>query len=113
MRAKAYRQYQEQAASLPFIVGTQWWCMMDHQQWTLNCGLVNIADRPYKLFLEWVREANLNTEKIMFENKAPFSTPVFKAELKRGRKDFGKDNWRLFPVGEVEENVKVNGGEED
>lgn len=112
-RAKAYRQYQEQAASLPFIVGTQWWCMLDHERWTLNTGLVNVADRPYKLFLKWVREANLNIEKIMFENKTPFSTPKFKAAFRYGRKDFGTNNWRLIQVGQNKETVDVKGGEEE
>jgi hypothetical protein len=112
-RGKAYRQYQEQAASLPFIVGTQWWCMMDHQRWTLNTGFVNVADRPYKLFLEWVREANLNIEKIMFENKTPFSTPQFKAELRDIKRDFGINNWRLMQFGEDKGKIETKAGEEN
>jgi hypothetical protein len=71
-RGKAYRNYVEQAASLPFIVGVQWWCMLDHQSMKVNTGLVNVADRPYNDFLNEVVKTNHKIYSLVLGERTPF-----------------------------------------
>ncbi|NLX04115.1 MAG: hypothetical protein GXY33_03105 [Phycisphaerae bacterium] len=79
-RGLAYRNYVEQAASLPFVVGVQWWCTLDHQGSQWNTGLVNIADRPYKDFLKHAMETNYSIYDVLLSRREPFEFdhPLFK-----------------------------------
>ncbi|WP_426453069.1 agarase [Paenibacillus sp. S-38] len=83
-RARLYRAYVEEAASLGFVVGTHWFSYLDQPatgRWfeglegeSYNFGLLNVADRPYKTFLSGVTETNKNIYDLMLGKKAPFRT---------------------------------------
>lgn len=84
-RAKAYRNYVEQAAALPFVIGSQWFIYNDqsitgryfegfHGEGN-NTGLVNVADRPYPELTAAARETANRIYDVMFGQKEAF---VFK-----------------------------------
>ncbi len=96
-RGKAYQTYVEQAAALPFIVGVQWWCMLDHAHRQTNTGLWSNTDRPYKDFLKYVREGNLDVWKVKLGLKKPYNGK-FKC-VRRSGKYMGL-NWANATVGD-------------
>ena len=81
-RGMAYRNYVEQAASLGFVVGQEWFSYLDQPltgRWFErengekgNIGLVNVADRPYKEFLAEVAKTNAGIYDVLLGRKAPF-----------------------------------------
>lgn len=81
-RGLAYRNYVEQAASLGFVIGQEWFSYLDQPltgRWFQhengekgNIGLVNVADRPYKEFLAEATRANFGVYDVMLGKKAPF-----------------------------------------
>lgn len=90
-RAWRYRNYVEGAASLGYVVGTHWFDYVDQAatgRWfegltgeRYNTGLINVADRPYKTFLEGVMQTHHDIYDVMLGNKEPFNhdfgdTPV-------------------------------------
>lgn len=86
-RGKAYRSYVEEAASLPYVVGSQWFAYIDQaltgrffQHYNgerMNIGLVNVADRPFKDFLALAMETNYRIYDVLFGEVEPF---VWRAE---------------------------------
>ena len=82
-RGLAYRNYVEQAASLGFVVGHEWFSYLDQAlagRWFQrdngergNIGLVNVADRPYKEFLAQATRANFDVYDVLLGKKAPFA----------------------------------------
>ena len=85
----AYRNYVEQAASLGYVVGQEWFSYLDQAltgRWFQhdngengNIGLVNVADRPYKEFLAEATRANFGVYNVVLGKKAPyrFADPRF------------------------------------
>jgi hypothetical protein len=81
-RGLAYRNYVEQAASLGFVIGQEWFSYLDQPltgRWFQrdngekgNIGLVNVADRPYKEFLSEATRANFGVYDVLLGKKAPF-----------------------------------------
>lgn len=81
-RGLAYRNYVEQAASLGYVVGDEWFSYLDQPltgRWFEhdngekgNIGLVNVADRPYKEFLDGVTKANADVYDVLLGQKPPF-----------------------------------------
>ncbi len=81
-RGDAYRSYVEEAASLPYVVGIQWFSYIDQaltgrffQHYNgecMNIGLVNVADRPFKEFLAKVMQTNYRIYDVLFGNEKPF-----------------------------------------
>ncbi|MBD2867329.1 sugar-binding protein [Paenibacillus arenilitoris] len=81
-RAWRYRNYVEGAASLGYIVGTHWFDYVDQAatgRWfegltgeRYNTGLINVADRPYKTFLDGVMQTHHDIYAVMFGEKEPF-----------------------------------------
>ena len=81
-RGLAYRNYLEQAASLGFIVGIEWFLAVDQATTgrffqgfngeAANTGFVNVADRPYKAMLEGVMDANYGVYDVLLGGKALF-----------------------------------------
>jgi hypothetical protein len=77
-----YRNYVEGALSLGYIVGTHWFDYVDQPATGryfeglkgehYNTGLINVADRPYKTFLEGVTQTHANVYKVLFGGQAPF-----------------------------------------
>ena len=79
-RGVAYRYYTEQAYSHPALIGTGYfqWADQDitgrrNDGENLNCGLIDVTDRPYKYQVE----AMMETAKVLFDvhagNKQPYS----------------------------------------
>lgn len=77
-----YRNYVEGAAALGYVVGTHWFDYVDQAatgRWfegltgeRYNTGLINVADRPYKLFLDGVMSTHRDIYEVMLGKKAPF-----------------------------------------
>lgn len=82
-RGLAYRRYAEHAAAHPAVVGVQWFAYLDQSvtgRWfqkyngeSMNIGLVNVADRPYKTFLAEVMKANCQIYDIMLGKSRPIA----------------------------------------
>ncbi|MEF3304147.1 CBM96 family carbohydrate-binding protein, partial [Paenibacillus sp. GYB003] len=81
-RGLRYRNYVEGAASLGFVVGAHWFTYLDQAatgRWSegytgekYNFGLVNVADRPYKTFLEGVMATNHDIYSVALGLRPPF-----------------------------------------
>jgi len=92
-RGMAYRNYVENAAQLPFIIGQQWFSCMDQPvtgRWfegvngeASNIGLFNVADRPYFDFVAECKKTNDDIYKVMFgeRNAFQFDDPRFVANV--------------------------------
>lgn len=82
-RALHYRHYVEQAAALPYVVGIQWFCLLDqaltgrwfqkYQGENMNTGFLNVADRPYKELAAAAAETNGRVYDIIAGRIEPFS----------------------------------------
>ncbi|MCZ8522275.1 DNRLRE domain-containing protein [Paenibacillus mucilaginosus] len=81
-RQLRYRAYVEGAASLGYVVGAHWFTYLDQAaagRWAegadgehYNFGLVNVADRPYKTFLQGVMATNHDIYSVVLGQKEPF-----------------------------------------
>jgi len=81
-RAKAYRNYVEQSAALPFVVGTQWFIFNDQSLTGRffeglrgegnNTGLVNVADRPYRELVRATRETGALIYELLLGERRPY-----------------------------------------
>lgn len=90
-RGLAYRYYVETAASLGFVVGIEWFTLIDQAVTGRffekfngerhNTGLFNVADRPYKPMLEGAVAAHADLYDVWLDGKAPylFDEPRFAA----------------------------------
>jgi hypothetical protein len=77
-----YRNYVEGAAALGFVVGTHWFDYVDQAATGryfeglsgehYNTGLINVADRPYKTFLDGVMQTHRDIYDVLLGLKAPF-----------------------------------------
>lgn len=112
-RAKAYRNYVEQAASLPFIVGTEWF-MYNDQSITgrffegfngegNNCGLTNVVDRPYEPLVAATRKTGEALYDVVFGRTEPF---VFDDPRFTGR---GKGAGRVVSIPKALPGLKLDG----
>ncbi|HYD84258.1 MAG TPA: sugar-binding protein, partial [Opitutus sp.] len=82
-RGLAYRNYVEQAAALPFVVGSEWFIYTDQALTGRyfegfngegnNTGLVNVADRPYRELVTAAAETHARIYPVMFGQQRPFS----------------------------------------
>ena len=81
-RGLAYRHYVEQAASLGFVVGVEWFTLIDQAltgRWFSkyngengNTGLLSVADRPWRVALESMMAANWGVYDVLLGQKPPF-----------------------------------------
>ena len=81
-RGLAYRNYVEQAASLGYVVGIEWFTLLDQAstgRWfsryngeRANTGLFSVADRPYKEMLAGMKQANEGVYGVWLDGRAPF-----------------------------------------
>lgn len=81
-RGHAYRSYVEEAAALPYVVGSQWFSYLDQaltgryfQHYNgecMNIGLVNVADRPFKEFLHEAMKTNYRIYDLKLGAVEPF-----------------------------------------
>lgn len=81
-RGAAYRNYIEQSAALPFVVGSQWFIYTDQsitgrffEGFTgegYNTGLVNVVDRPYPELVRQAAETHARLYDVMLGKAPPF-----------------------------------------
>jgi hypothetical protein len=81
-RGLAYRNYVEQAAALGYVVGIEWFTLIDQartgrffEKYTgekANTGLLNVADRPYKDCLAEMSRSNYRIYDVLLSNTPPF-----------------------------------------
>ncbi|CAM4140072.1 chitobiase/beta-hexosaminidase C-terminal domain-containing protein [Paenibacillus alkaliterrae] len=81
-RGMRYRNYVEGAASLDYIVGAHVFNYVDQaglgRYWQgvwgerYNSGIVNVADRPYKKYLEGIMATNYDIYKVILEERPKF-----------------------------------------
>ena len=82
-RGLSYRNYVEQAASLGFVIGIEWFTLIDQAttgRWfskysgeSANTGLFSVVDRPWKPMLEEMAKTNHGIYEILLGRRAPFS----------------------------------------
>lgn len=81
-RGLAYRNYVEQAASLGFVIGIEWFTLVDQAttgRWfskysgeSANTGLFSVTDRPWKPMLEEMAKTNHDIYEVLLGRRAPF-----------------------------------------
>ena len=81
-RGLAYRQYVEQASTFGYIVGIEWFTLVDQattgrffEKYTseaANTGLIAVTDRPWKTMLGEMMKANYDIYKVFFGEKEAF-----------------------------------------
>ena len=82
-RGLAYRNYVEQSAALGFVVGIEWFTLIDQAttgRWfskyngeSYNTGLVSVADRPWKDMLAEMMKTNHSIYDVLLEKRPPFA----------------------------------------
>ena len=81
-RGLAYRNYVEGAADLGFVVGVEWFTLIDQAPTGRffegqngernNTGLFNVLDRPYRDLFDGMLEANANVYRVWFGDAEPY-----------------------------------------
>lgn len=82
-RGLAYRNYVEQGASLGFVVGIEWFTLIDQAttgRWfskysgeSANTGLFSVVDRPWKPMLKEMAKTNHGIYEVLLGNRPPYS----------------------------------------
>ncbi len=82
LRGQAYRQYVEHAAATGFVIGTEWFSLIDQAvtgRWfsklngeRANNGLFNACDRPYDACLREMADAHRNIYDVLLGGKKAF-----------------------------------------
>jgi len=81
-RGLAYRNYVEQTASMDYVVGIEWFTLIDQARAgryferntgeRSNTGIFSVTDRPWKDFVAEVVKTNLRIEDIVLKRERPF-----------------------------------------
>lgn len=91
-RGLTYRNYVEQAAALGFVIGIEWFTLIDQAatgRWFsqysgegANSGLFSVADRPWKPMLEEMAKTNHGIYDVLSGKRPPFAwkPPVSRGE---------------------------------
>ncbi|MFO1483273.1 MAG: hypothetical protein U1F71_07870 [Verrucomicrobiaceae bacterium] len=82
-RGLAYRNYVEQSAALGFIIGIEWFTLVDQAttgRWfsqyngeSYNTGLISVADRPWKDMLAEMMKTNHTIYDLLLGKRPPFA----------------------------------------
>lgn len=95
-RGLAYRHYVEHAAALGYVVGIEWFTLVDqattgrsfekYNGEAANTGLISVADRPWKPMIEEMLKSNYEIYKVFFGERPPFefNHPRFAANMNGG-----------------------------
>ncbi len=93
-RGLAYRNYIEQTASLGFVVGIEWFTLVDQATTgrffsgfngeRANSGLFNVADRPWKPMLAEMMKSNYAIYDVWLNGKTPFAWDDARFSLQGG-----------------------------
>jgi hypothetical protein len=93
-RGLAYRNYVEQAAALGFVIGIEWFTLVDQAttgRWFskyngegYNTGLISVADRPWKEMLSEMMKTNHSLYDLLLGKRPPFrwDDPRFQVQAK-------------------------------
>ena len=115
-RGLAYRNYVEQAAALGFIVGVEWFTLVDEPvtgNWFSkyggengNTGLIAVTDRPWKKMIAHMVKTNYDIYEVELGTKEPFAYdhPLFK---------LSKGGARVLKVSRATGPIKLNGSAEN
>ena len=81
-RGLAYRHYVEQAAALGYVVGMEWFTLVDQAttgRWfekyngeAANTGLIAVTDRPWQAMLAEMMKTNYGIYEVFCGARAPF-----------------------------------------
>jgi len=81
-RGLAYRNYVEQSASLGFVIGIEWFTLVDQAatgRWfsgfdgeRANTGIIAVTDRPWKGMLNEATKTNYDIYKVLLGERPPF-----------------------------------------
>ncbi|HRH98449.1 MAG TPA: hypothetical protein PLB55_21085, partial [Prosthecobacter sp.] len=81
-RGLAYRNYVEQSAALGFVIGIEWFTLIDQAttgRWfsqyngeSYNTGLISVADRPWKDMLAEMMKTNHTIYDLLLGKRSPF-----------------------------------------
>jgi hypothetical protein len=89
-RGLAYRNYVEQSAALGFVVGIEWFTLVDQSvsgRWfqgfdgeRANTGVLSVTDRPWRAVLDEMMKTNYGIYKVELNGQPPFvfDDPRFK-----------------------------------
>lgn len=82
-RGLAYRNYVEQTAALGFVIGIEWFTLVDQAatgRWfsqyngeSYNTGLLSVADRPWKEMLAEMMKTNHTIYELLLGKRPPFA----------------------------------------
>ena len=79
-RGKAYRDYVENSAASPYIIGTHWFQMVDNlptgrpsDEERLNYGFINVIDLPYPELVEAARQTHQRIYDLKRGNVKPYA----------------------------------------
>ena len=82
-RGLAYRNYVEQSAALGFVIGIEWFTLVDQAttgRWfskyngeSYNTGLFSVADRPWKAMLAEMMKTNHTIYELLLGKRPPFA----------------------------------------
>ena len=124
-RGLAYRNYLEQGAALGYIVGVEWFTLIDQSvtgNWFSkyngengNTGLFAVTDRPWKKAVDSMAKSNYSVYEVVLNHRPPFvyDDPLFQVTragnrtLKLGRAtgpiklDGSNTNWPGLPAEEL------------
>jgi hypothetical protein len=88
-RGLMYRNYVEQSASLGFVIGIEWFTLVDQSatgRWfskysgeSANTGLFSVTDRPWKAMLEEMAKTNHEIYDVLLGHRPPFAWDEAKA----------------------------------
>lgn len=113
-RGQAYRQYVEQGAALGYVIGVEWFTLIDQAvtgRWfermngeRNNTGLFNVADRPYKDMVAEMAVANQDVYKVWLDG-----AKAYEIDDPRFRGGAGKSQ-RKYTAGRVADgSLKMDG----
>ncbi len=92
-RGLAYRNYVEQSAALDFVIGIEWFTLVDqattgrcfsqYNGESYNTGLLNIAGRPWKDMLAEMMKTNRDIYELLMGKRPPFAWGDERFEVKK------------------------------
>ena len=111
-RGLAYRHYVEQAAALGFVVGQEWFTLIDQARSGRffqkiggengNTGLFSVADRPWKELVEAAAETHRRLYDVALGRTPPFASDLPLLQVKAG-------GGRTVKAGRVSSPLPVDG----
>jgi hypothetical protein len=107
-RGLAYRHYVENAAFMPWVVGVQWYSLLDthytgvgfagYGGWNANEGLFDVTDRPWKKMIEHMVKTNHEIYDVILGKRRPFVWDDPRFADKSGALKTAKASKTLTPI---------------